>query len=68
MTERTATRYSANFKATINTSIKLVSSIYRAPQSATHTCITYDAVNQAYIDARKRIRKFKFDYLLIESC
>lgn len=23
-----------------------------------HTCITYDAINAAYIDARKRIRKF----------
>lgn len=30
----------------------------RGPQGASHTCITYDAVNQAYIDARKRIRKF----------
>ncbi|XP_070492869.1 peroxidase [Chironomus tepperi] len=27
-----------------------------APHVAQHTCITYDAVNQAYIDARKRIR------------
>lgn len=23
-----------------------------------HTCITYEAINQAYIDARNRIRKF----------
>lgn len=26
------------------------------PHVAQHTCITYDAVNQAYLDARKRIR------------
>lgn len=32
-------------------------SIYRSTGVGAHTCITYDAVNQAYIDARKRIRK-----------
>lgn len=32
----------------------------RGPQTGSHTCITYDAVNHAYIDARKRIRKLNF--------
>ncbi|CAH1406029.1 unnamed protein product [Nezara viridula] len=27
-------------------------------QGGTGTCITYDAVNQAYIEARKRIREY----------
>lgn len=33
---------------------------YRGEQVPSYTCITYDAVNQAYVDARKRIRKFSF--------
>jgi hypothetical protein len=28
----------------------------RGPETGSHSCITYDAVNQAYLDARKRIR------------
>jgi hypothetical protein len=38
------------------TLIKPFNLIHRGPQTGSHTCITYDAVNQAYIDARKRIR------------
>lgn len=28
----------------------------RSPHVPSHTCITYDAVNAAYVDARKRLR------------
>lgn len=30
--------------------------IHRNPHVPSHTCITYDAINAAYVDARKRIR------------
>lgn len=34
--------------------------IYRNPYSGgAGTCITYDAINAAYVDARKRIRKWQ---------
>lgn len=29
------------------------------PDVGSHTCITYDAVNQAYLDARQRIREYQ---------
>lgn len=34
-------------------------SIRNAIQDTSKTCITYDAINAAYLDARKRIRKYK---------
>lgn len=38
------------------------------PDVGSHTCITYDAVNQAYLDARQRIREcFVVDYVLIKA-
>lgn len=39
---------------------------FRNPHIGGHTCITYDAVNQAYLDARKRIRKLKRFYLVFK--
>lgn len=38
----------------LSNALSFFSSGYDGP----HTCITYDAVNQAYIQARKRIRKY----------
>lgn len=36
--------------------------LYRGPYNGDSTCITYDAVNAAYLDARKRIRKLYILY------
>ncbi|KAJ8968839.1 hypothetical protein NQ317_005307 [Molorchus minor] len=45
---------SSHFDYTLNL-LRGTQSEYNGP----HTCITYDAVNAAYLDARKRIRKLK---------
>lgn len=33
-----------------------------------HTCITYDAVNQAYVEARKRICEYLFSLFVLVLC
>lgn len=55
--------FSISFK-NLNTNITF-KNIFRNDFNEGHTCITYDAINAAYLDARKRIGKFQ---VLISAC